>query len=64
MTRFNIIKVMNEVKVIIVNVITAVLGFLSPIQDFMTAIVILFSRVGYSTDYGTKTIPADLGVIE
>ena len=33
---------MNEVKVIIVNVITAVLGFLSPIQDFMTAIVILF----------------------
>lgn len=23
-----------------------------------------FSRVGYSTDYGTKTIPADLGVIE
>ena len=33
---------MNEVKVIIVNVITAVLGFLSPIKDFMTAIVILF----------------------
>lgn len=23
-----------------------------------------FSRVGYTTDYGTKTIPADLGVIE
>ena len=33
---------MNEVKVIIVNIITAVLGFLSPIKDFMTAIVILF----------------------
>ena len=23
-----------------------------------------FNRVGYTTDYGTKTIPADLGVIE
>ena len=34
---------MNEVKVIIVNVITAVLGFLSPIQDFMVAIVVLFA---------------------
>jgi hypothetical protein len=33
---------MNEVKVVILNIITAVLGFLSPIQDFMTAIVILF----------------------
>lgn len=33
---------MNEVKVVIVNIITAVLGFLAPIQDFMVAIVILF----------------------
>ena len=33
---------MSEVKVVIVNIITAVLGFLAPIQDFMTAIVILF----------------------
>ena len=33
---------MSEVKVVIVNIITAVLGFLAPIQDFMVAIVILF----------------------
>ena len=34
---------MNEIKVIIVNILTAVLGFLSPIQDFMVAIVVLFA---------------------
>lgn len=33
---------MNEVKVVIIGIINAVLGFLSPIHDFMIAIVILF----------------------
>ena len=33
---------MDEIKVFILNVIGAVLGFLAPIQDFMLAIVILF----------------------
>ena len=33
---------MDEIKVFILNVIGAVLGFLAPIQDFMVAIVILF----------------------
>ena len=33
---------MDEVRVAIINIIGAVLGFLAPIQDFMVAIVILF----------------------
>ena len=33
---------MDEIRVAIINIIGAVLGFLAPIQDFMVAIVILF----------------------
>jgi len=33
---------MDEVRMVIANLITAVVSFLSPIQDFMTGIVILF----------------------
>ena len=34
---------MNELRFVMSNVITAVISFLSPIQDFMTAIVVLFT---------------------
>lgn len=33
----------NELKIAILSIITAVINFLSPIQDFMTAIAILFT---------------------
>lgn len=33
---------MDEVRVVIANLISAVFSFLSPIQDFMTSIVVLF----------------------